>query len=314
MTDIDNTTLTSATVAIGAGFLAGDTLAATTTGTSITASYNGTTGVLTLTGSDTLAHYQSVLDSVTYSSSVADARGTDGANPSRTIDWSASDGTSLSAVATSTVTIPDTAPVVTAGAAVSYTEQGAAVTLDSGLTVTDIDNTTLTSATVAIGAGFLAGDTLAANTTGTSITASYNGTTGVLTLTGSDTLAHYQSVLDSVTYSSSVADARGTDGANPSRTIDWSASDGTSLSAVATSTVTIPDTAPVVTAGAAVSYTEQGAAVTLDSGAHRHGHRQHHADERHRRDRCRLPRRRHARGHHHRHQHHGELQQHARGS
>ena len=117
---------------------------------------------------------------MTYSSSVADARGTNGADPSRTIDWSASDGTSLSAVATSTVTIPDTAPVVTAGAAVSYTEQGAAVTLDSGLTVTDIDNTTLTSATVAIGAGFLAGDTLAATTTGTTITASYNSTLGGL--------------------------------------------------------------------------------------------------------------------------------------
>ena len=150
----------------------------------------------TLTGSDSLANYQSVLDSVTYSSSVADARGANGADPSRTIDWSASDGTSQSAVATSTVTIPDAAPVVTAGAAVSYTEQGAAVKLDSGLTVTDIDNATLTGATVSIAAGFLAGDTLAATTTGTSITQGYNISSGVLTLTGSDTLAHYKTVLE----------------------------------------------------------------------------------------------------------------------
>ena len=242
--------------------MAGDTLAASTAGTSITASYNGSSGVLTLTGSDTLAHYQSVLASVTYSSSVADARGTNGADPSRTIDWSANDGTSLSAVATSTVNIPDIAPVVTAGGAVSYTEQGAAMTLDSGLTVTDIDNTTLSSATVSIAADFLAGDVLSATTTGTSVTQSYNATTGVLTLTGSDTLAHYQNVLNSVTFSS-VADAR-SNGADPSRTIGWSASDGTSLSAVATSTVNIPDTAPVVTAGAAVGYTEQAGAVTLD--------------------------------------------------
>ena len=46
------------------------------------------------------------------------------------------------------------------------------------------------------------GDVLAANTAGTSITASYNSTTETLTLTGSDTLAHYQPVLDSVTFSS----------------------------------------------------------------------------------------------------------------
>ena len=56
----------SATVSITGGLLDGDVLAATTAGTSITANYNAATGVLTLTGSDTLAHYQQVLDSVTY--------------------------------------------------------------------------------------------------------------------------------------------------------------------------------------------------------------------------------------------------------
>ena len=251
VTDIDNTTLTSATVAIGAGFLAGDTLAATTTGTSITASYNGTSGVLTLTGSDTLSHYQSVLDSVTFSS-VADARN-NGANPSRTIDWSTGDGTSQGAVATSTVTIPDAAPVVTAGATVNYTEQGGAVTLDGALTVSDIDNASLTSATVAIASGLLSGDTLVATTTGTSIAQSYNGTTGVLTLTGSDTLAHYQSVLDSVTYSSTATDPTNA-GTDAMRTIAWQASDGTSLSAATTSQVNIaPSASPPVSPPPAAS-------------------------------------------------------------
>ena len=40
----------------------------TTAGTAITASYDAASGVLTLTGTDTLAHYQQVLDSVTYAS------------------------------------------------------------------------------------------------------------------------------------------------------------------------------------------------------------------------------------------------------
>ena len=33
----------------------------------------------------------------------------------------------------------------------SYTEKGSAVVLDAGLTVSDVDNTTLASATVSIG-------------------------------------------------------------------------------------------------------------------------------------------------------------------
>ena len=72
MTDVDSTNLASATVSISTGHFTGDTLAATTTGTLITAAYNATSGVLTLSGSDTVAHYQQVLNSVTYSSSSAD--------------------------------------------------------------------------------------------------------------------------------------------------------------------------------------------------------------------------------------------------
>ena len=251
VTDIDNSTLSGATVSIAAGFLAGDVLSATTTGTSITQSYNSATGVLILAGSDTLAHYQSVLNSVTFGS-VANARN-NGTDPSRTIDWSASDGTSQSAVATSTVNIPDAAPVITAGVVTSYTEQGGAVTLDGALTVSDVDNATLTSATVTIDAGLLSGDTLAATTTATSIAQSYNGTTGVLTLTGSDTLAHYQSMLDSVTYSSSATDPTNA-GSDAMRTIAWQASDGTSLSAATTSQVDIvPPASPPVSPPPAAS-------------------------------------------------------------
>ena len=62
--------LVSGTVSITSiRLFTGDTLAATTTGTSITASYAASTGVLSLTGSDTLAHYQQVLDSVSYTTS-----------------------------------------------------------------------------------------------------------------------------------------------------------------------------------------------------------------------------------------------------
>ena len=62
------------------------------------------------------------------------------------------------------------------------------------------------------------GDQLTADTSGTAIGASDDAANGALTLSGTDTLAHYTTVLDSVTYSSTAADP--TDGLTDlSRTI-----------------------------------------------------------------------------------------------
>ena len=68
MSDPDSQDLVGATVSITGGtFLGDDDLLATdTTGTNITANYDSTTETLTLSGSDTLAHYQTVLDRVTF--------------------------------------------------------------------------------------------------------------------------------------------------------------------------------------------------------------------------------------------------------
>ena len=89
-------------------------LAATTAGTSITASYNAASGVLTLTGNDTLAHYQQVLDSVTYAST-SDNPTNFGTDTSRTISWVVNDGT-LNSSATQTTTLSITGGGRRAGA------------------------------------------------------------------------------------------------------------------------------------------------------------------------------------------------------
>ena len=105
----------------------------------------------------------------------------------------------------------------------SYAAGATATTLSSGTTVSDPGgSTTLVSGTVSISSGLFTGDMLAASTSGTNITASYSASTGVLSLTGSDTLAHYQQVLDSVSYSSSNQNPTnyGADPAAPSR--GWS--------------------------------------------------------------------------------------------
>ena len=129
-------------------------------------------------------------------------------------------------------------PSVAAGATAVYDPVTATpVILDSTIATTDPDVRGLVGATVKIAAGFLAGDQLTADTSGTAIGASYDAATGVLTLSGTDTLAHYTTVLDSVTYSSTAADP--TDGLTDlSRTISWQITDpDNGVSNTATSTV-----------------------------------------------------------------------------
>ena len=77
----------------------------------------------------------------------------------------------------------------------------------ASLTVTDPESYTLASASVAISGGPLdaAAELLVATTAGTHITAAYNATAGVLTLSGTDTLADYNQVLQSVTYVNTLA-------------------------------------------------------------------------------------------------------------
>ena len=230
--------LTGATVSIASGLLPGDTLSSNTAGSAITASYSN--GVLTLTGTDTIADYRAALQSVSFSSSGPNPT-SDGADPSRTISWSVNDGASTT-TATGSVKV-SAVPTVVAGADVSLQALATnSVVLDPAINA--FDDTPLTGATVTVAGGFQSSDVLAANTAITAITASYNN--GVLTLTGTDTAQHYQAVLASVTLTSSQTQS------GPA-TIDWQITDQKGrTSAVATSTVEItgnlvpPPTNPVV--------------------------------------------------------------------
>src|SRR5262249_28867870 len=98
-----------------------------------------------------------------------------------------------------TVNCVNDAPVIAGTGTVTFTEGGPAVIVAPSLTVQDVDDTTLASATVMISnlldSGF---ETLATNTAGTAITASYVAPN--LTLSGTDTVANYQLVLRRLTY------------------------------------------------------------------------------------------------------------------
>jgi Ca2+-binding RTX toxin-like protein len=251
--DPDNTSLASASVTISSGFVTGDTLNFTNQN-GITGSYNASTHVLTLSGSSSVANYQAALRSVSFSSN-SDNPTSFGGNPSRTITWQTDDGQSVnhaSNIATSTiaVTAVNDAPTLSgAGNAVGYTEQAVGVVLDSALAVTDLDNASLSKATVTISSGFFAGDALNF-TNQNGITGSYNASTHVLTLSGSASVANYQTALESVTFSSTSQNPTNF-GANPSRTISWQADDGQSANhasnTVATTiNITAIDNSPVL--------------------------------------------------------------------
>src|SRR5262249_46512862 len=135
-------------------------------------------------------------------------------------------------------------PTLTGTANASFTENGPPVTLSAAAAVSDPDNQTLASATVAITGGAFAGDAdvLAANVAGTSITALYNAATETLVLSGSDTLAHYQQVLDSVTFVTA-SDNPTNFGVNPTRTVTWTLNDGSASNATTSVTTTVSVTA-----------------------------------------------------------------------
>src|SRR5690606_17383864 len=95
--------------------------------------------------------WQAALRSVTYTNSSESPN-----TSNRTISFSANDGTNESNAGTRVVTVMavnDTPIATTTGGTATHTEGGGAIAIDSGLTLSDRDSSTLTSATVKISSG-----------------------------------------------------------------------------------------------------------------------------------------------------------------
>ena len=228
LSDVDDTTMNSANVTIG-GFVSGDLLSVDTGSTGIVANYNPATGVLTLSGAASTADYQTVLRSLTFASSSDDPTVNTSA-ASRTLNYSVTDGNSDGAGAQTattsralTLTPINDAPVVSnASHNYSYTENAPAITLETGLGTTDVDDTQLVSAVVRIISGLTAGDRLNF-TDQAGITGVYTPATGTLTLSGTASLAAYQTALRSITF-----DSTSENPGNATRTIEWTVRDANS--------------------------------------------------------------------------------------
>lgn len=134
----------------------------------------------------------------------------------------------------------DTAPTIAgAGGIVTYAAGQAATALAPTLDLTDNYTTLAASAQVTISGG-VTGDVLAADTAGTGISASYDPTSETLNLSGTASVAAYQQVLRSVTFTSTSSDPS-VGGTDTSRIATWSVTspDG-STSDTATTGITIP--------------------------------------------------------------------------
>jgi large repetitive protein len=132
----------------------------------------------------------------------------------------------------------------------------------ASLTVSSPDATTLAGATAKISSGLVSSEDTLSFTSQNGITGSYDSSTGVLTLTGTASLADYQAALRSVTYS----DPNGKTATTGSRTISFQADDGSSannLSNVESRSVTVDPNSPPNAADDSVS-TDKRTAIDIN--------------------------------------------------
>lgn len=176
-----------------------------------------------------------------------------GAGSQDSVRFSVADGGEDGSVAltglTFIITIAE-APVLSTGggSARIYVEDGPAVEIGGGITITDGDSITLGGATITI-TDFLTGDLLGF-TNQNGIAGSYNAATGVLALSGTATRAQYQAALRTVVYSSTNPNPA-TGIGNSDRIIRFTVTDDTGLTSLGVNiTVLVQNTndAPVLDA------------------------------------------------------------------
>jgi hypothetical protein len=249
ITDTDDTNIESATVTLTNpldGALETLAVGGSLPGGIIASSYNSGTGVLTLTGSATLAAYQTAIAQIQYNNASGSPDTTN-----RVITIVINDGDTVSNTAKTTITVSavDSPPVLDLDAndsssatgsnyKTSFTEGGSAIAIgDIDTVVGDVDSPSITSATLTL-TNPLDGalETLAVNGFLPSgiIASSYNPATGILTLTGSGTAAEYQAAIAQIQYNNTSANPNIID-----RTITVVINDGILNSSAATTTIAI---------------------------------------------------------------------------
>jgi hypothetical protein len=251
LNDPDSTQLSSATVTISSGFTVGDLLEVNTQGTNLIASYDPNAGILSLTGADSLTNYQQVMRSLTYRSTSDDPTRT---ATTREVTWQVTDISSNGApsenstpVTTSIMVIPVNDPPtvdldgnnssgVTGNDYRAPYKPGQPVRIaDVDPQITDLDDTNIEWAQIIL-TNPLNGNAESLSVVGSLpggiIAGAYNPQTGQLRLSGSASLADYQTAIASIVYNNTARIPNPTD-----RTVTVVVNDGNASSPIATSTL-----------------------------------------------------------------------------
>ncbi|OEK00001.1 hypothetical protein BFP97_00005, partial [Roseivirga sp. 4D4] len=209
----------------------------------ITASaYDPNTGIITLTGPASLADFQSAIQQIEYNNASGDPKDDD-----RTITVVVNDGDDNSSTAITTVSVAkvNTAPTLDLDGSTGGNDFATSFTIgtlpspiaDTDAAITDADDTNIESATITLtnrpdGANESL-RVLGALPDGITAT-SYDSGTGVITLSGSGTLASYQAALAQIVYENTDGTPDLTD-----RSITVVINDGTDNSNTATTTMSL---------------------------------------------------------------------------
>ena len=229
------------------------------------------TSVITLTGTASSGDYQLALQQIKF-----DNANINPANITRTIEVVVSDGTSNSNTATALVQVEavnNSAPVIDLDPDDSsfstrttfqtiFTENGTPIPIaDTDTTITDLDSTTLASATITL-QNHQPGDLLTVTLPlpGIIVASAYDSGTGVLTLTGNATLDEHEAALRQIRYSN--------DSDNPDtvdRLIEVIVNDGVNTSNVAAAVIGVMpvNDAPAVVLDPSATYVENAAPTAL---------------------------------------------------
>ena len=223
-TDNEDLDLVSATIQIITGYEPTEDALTFTDQLGITGAYDAGTATLTLTGDVSIDDYNTALQNVNYVNSSEDP-----IESTRTIEFTINDGTEDSPPFTRNISVSkvNDPPVLdgTSGST-EYTTETPPFVVNATFSITDLDDTQLTAATVRIVASAtdvsVDGDDLFfTNMLG--ITGIYDGATGVMSLSGSASLSDYATAINSIEYE---YNPPGSANEN-TRKITFSASDGT---------------------------------------------------------------------------------------
>jgi len=200
LVDPDNTSFSSAVIRfINNSYQASEDHFSYTTVGNIQITYNSTDGELSFFGEDTKENYQSILSKVAYYNSSENP-----SNLNRYIEWIVFDGKAESIPVTQTIQIipVNDPPVLTGeGGPLDY-QENTDLTIANNIKIEDVDNTTISRATIMIADGYVQGEDLLIypKDSGNIIAGEMIPETSVMILTGPDTLNEFEAALRLIQY------------------------------------------------------------------------------------------------------------------